>query len=565
MTTTTPDGIAIRAEQRRPSARLRFGIAFLVGIVLASVAGVGALYAYDQQYAGRVLPGVRLGALDLSGMDEPTAAQQIAATYASLGQGEVVVTDPDGQTTIPYAAFGRGPDVDAMVDEAMGIGRGGDPLARVVEDARTALHGAALQPKVTFDAEALAGLIVAAAAKLERAPVSASIAMNEDTAFVMTPGAAGRTSDPNQVVSDAVTQLSAIDAPAHIDLTLTSTPIEPDVSTVEAFNAKALAEHLTKAVSLTIDDKTQKIPQKTLRGWITFAPTAEGGYAPTIDTAGLEATIKKLAKKIDQKPVNASFRTRGSTITGVTKSQTGYKTDVAATTAKVEALLASRVAGAATQTIEPATKVTHPALTTAEAKAAWPKMRTISTWTTYFPLTIKNGFGTNIWLPTRLINGYVVAPHAEVRLLGRGRTGLPGSRLQAGRRDHRRPDTAARRARRWDLLVLDDPVQRRAPGRLPDGRPAEPLLLHRPLPAWPRRHGIQGRRLGPDDVVHQRHRLSAHHPRHQHPEWPERLRPVRHHQCPDPSPCLLQPADRQGCPAGHRHDATDAVTRRRDQ
>ncbi len=60
--------------------------------------------------------------------------------------------------------------------------------------------------------------------------------------------------------------------------------------------------------------------------------------------------------------------------------------------------------------IEPTLKVTKPALTTAEAQAARPKMKRISRWTTYFPLTIKNGFGANIWIPARLIDGYTVAP-----------------------------------------------------------------------------------------------------------------------------------------------------------
>ena len=56
--------------------------------------------------------------------------------------------------------------------------------------------------------------------------------------------------------------------------------------------------------------------------------------------------------------------------------------------------------------------MTQPALTTAEAKAARPKMRMISKWTTYFPISERNGFGANIWIPARLIDGYVVAPRA---------------------------------------------------------------------------------------------------------------------------------------------------------
>ena len=58
-------------------------------------------------------------------------------------------------------------------------------------------------------------------------------------------------------------------------------------------------------------------------------------------------------------------------------------------------------------------------------------MKKISQWTTYFPITEKNGFGANIWIPARLINGYVVAPRRDVRLLGRRRAGHPGQGLHA--------------------------------------------------------------------------------------------------------------------------------------
>jgi vancomycin resistance protein YoaR len=37
-------------------------------------------------------------------------------------------------------------------------------------------------------------------------------------------------------------------------------------------------------------------------------------------------------------------------------------------------------------------------------------MRRISRWTTYFPVSEKNGNGANIWIPARLIDGYVVGP-----------------------------------------------------------------------------------------------------------------------------------------------------------
>jgi vancomycin resistance protein YoaR len=76
------------------------------------------------------------------------------------------------------------------------------------------------------------------------------------------------------------------------------------------------------------------------------------------------------------------------------------------------------VAGGTTSTIQPSVTRVEPALTTAEAKAARPRMRKISQWTTYFPIGEKNGFGANIWIPARLIDGYVVAPRAKFDFWG---------------------------------------------------------------------------------------------------------------------------------------------------
>jgi vancomycin resistance protein YoaR len=186
--------------------------------------------------------------------------------------------------------------------------------------------------------------------------------------------------------------------------------VAPDITTAEASAAMTTAERLTAKITLTAETGSQDITMTRLRSWLTFGPTVDGGYAPAIDTFRLPDVLKRIAKKINQPPVNASFKTSGGRITGVTPSQTGYKMDIAATAKQVQALIATRLAGGAANSIEPKVTVTQPVLTTAEAKAAQPKMRMISRWTTYFPISERNGFGANIWIPARLINGYVVPP-----------------------------------------------------------------------------------------------------------------------------------------------------------
>ena len=72
-----------------------------------------------------------------------------------------------------------------------------------------------------------------------------------------------------------------------------------------------------------------------------------------------------------------------------------------------------KAAGLPGALIKPVLTITHPAFTTAEAKAAAPKMVEISRWTTPYQPSDRNGFGINIRLPTKKIDTYVVAPRAR--------------------------------------------------------------------------------------------------------------------------------------------------------
>jgi vancomycin resistance protein YoaR len=406
---TTTETLPATTE-RRPSARLRFGVTFLIGLIAALAVGAGALYAYDQQYVGRILPGVQVGGVDLAGMTPDAARAELAGAFGSLADGKIVITGPAGDEVITYAEIGRKLDADALVAEALAIGRSGSAVDRVVADARTAFRGVTLMPRVTFDTEALVKRIAAIADSSHVEPAEASVVADDKLAFHLVTGHAGRTIDPTETISTVALAVAALDAPAEVTASLPATTVEPTVSTAEAFNAKAEAERIAAKITLKLGERSVPIDTAKLRKLITFTTTADGDYQAVLDTAQVPTLLDGLAAKVDLKPINASFRTRGSKIVGVTASKNGYKLDVATTTSQIQALLTARIAGATTATLEPAVEATKPALTTAGAEAAIPKMRRISTWTTYFPITEKNGFGANIWIPALTIDGYVVAP-----------------------------------------------------------------------------------------------------------------------------------------------------------
>src|SRR5512134_3331618 len=174
MTAPAPDALVAPVALPRRRTWARFVAAFLIGLVAATGIGAGALYAFDRQFDGKVLPGVRVGGVDLSGLSPAEARDRLATSFASLGEGRAVLTGAGLEMAIDYEDIKRRPDLDAMIGEAMAVGRSGNAVERAILDARTALRGVDLEPRVAFDAARLARFVQTHAGRLYVEPTDAA-------------------------------------------------------------------------------------------------------------------------------------------------------------------------------------------------------------------------------------------------------------------------------------------------------------------------------------------------------------------------------------------------------
>ena len=127
-----------------------------------------------------------------------------------------------------------------------------------------------------------------------------------------------------------------------------------------------------------------------------------------------------------------------------------------------------------------------------------PDLVLLGSWTVEYVVGPGNGNGANIAIPLDRLDGRVIRPGRDVRVLAGDRRGVTPDRLSARRDHHRSSHRPGRRAGRWDLHRVDRAVQRRRPCRAPDHRADEPRRLPGEVPARPRCGGRQGRRLPPD-------------------------------------------------------------------
>ena len=179
---------------------------FVLGLVLIVALAGAALFAADASYEGRILPGVRVGSTDLSGMDRGQAAAALKSAYAGYGAGRLIVRTTAGDVTVPYADIARQAHVDEMVDAALATGRDGTALERAVGEVRLATGGRTVEPWLTIDEAALKAKVEAGLAGLARPPVDSTIVMGPKT-ITLTPAQTGRTFDGTAAVAAAIAAL----------------------------------------------------------------------------------------------------------------------------------------------------------------------------------------------------------------------------------------------------------------------------------------------------------------------------------------------------------------------
>jgi vancomycin resistance protein YoaR len=401
------------APRRLPVARLLFAV--IAGFVLAASVGSGALFAYQGRYSDRIYPGVRVAGLDVAGLDRDDAAALLGTALESYGAGSVVITAGTHTVELSDADLGRRVDIEGLLDEAFAVGRFADPVGNAADGVRTLVNGTDIAPRVTVDVAATALAVQAAASRIDQPPVNATARWTA-AGFSTTPAATGLGLAQPALVDEIARRLSDPAAPARIELTGTLVPLQPSVTDAAAATAVENATLMARDVTLADGKETWTIPGSTVRGWISFAATPDGRYVPVVAQDAAVPALTALAKTINRDPTDASFLMgRGNTVVGVVAGKDGRTLDVAGTSALVAQAVNARAADAAPAQPPPvsmALTTVAPKLTTAQAQLTAPLMKQISTWTTYYQPGPSNGYGANITIPTRTIDGYVLAPGA---------------------------------------------------------------------------------------------------------------------------------------------------------
>lgn len=394
----------------------RASFAFVLTLVAIVVFGASFAIGYARVHQGRVLPGVQVAGVSLAGLNRGQAETRLRQSLPSLSDGRLVVDIGGSRSSIAYAEFERGYDVGYMLDQAFGLGQGGNFVEQLQEQVRILLNGVVVQPAVAWDNEALVAQVATVAAAAQRDPVRATLA-RVDGRYVVTPSEEGLSVDVGRAVADAVAVVNNT-SPADTQVTVQTAVVPPTVTTAQAQAAADTAERVVATgVTMQGAELSTEITSDMLRGWVHLQEAGLGQWQLVIEREPVRQFVANYASQTDVPATNATFGFAGNDVQ-VIPSADGRAVDVEATTDGIMAMLEARAATDAGSTVANLALVTvPPTFTTEDARAIAGSVTKIGEWTTFFTPSELNGYGVNIQIPTNIIDGYVVEPGAVFNFL----------------------------------------------------------------------------------------------------------------------------------------------------
>ncbi len=369
-------------------------------LALALVYGVDLLVAGSDVPRNTVVAGVPIG-----GLSPAAAASALEEQLAPRVTAEHVLMADDVEAALSPATAGITLDVPGTVDAA------GDQPLNPWTRLTSLFTDHDVEPVITEDETALAAQVDRVAETVDRAPVDATITIEDTTPELVEP-VDGRTLDrPGSIAAIEEALASGGDPDIPIRLPVDTTPVRVDAD--EA--ARVLADTVTPALSAPVtvtgtgDDTSVEVPVDAIAAALTFTPGDDGTLGVALDPAQLQESLGDELGEFGAPAQDARFEVTGDAIR-VVPSVDGTGVDPAALAGTLLPVLREPAPREVTAQLGPV-----PAAFTTEQAQALGITEKVSSFSTNFTNTAS---GTNIRVVAEEVDGAVVKPGETFSLNG---------------------------------------------------------------------------------------------------------------------------------------------------
>ena len=203
--------------------------AIVCGLVLLIAGAVGA-YAWDNSKSGEIAEGVRVGNVDLGGLDEAEATALLKRELVKPLEKPVVVTYEGEDYTLHAEDLDVRADIDGMVAESLSVSREDALPSRIVRYVTGGEVDHKIDPEVAYSDTAVERFVQGVAAKINTEPQDASIEPST-TSLDPVPGKEGTLLKEDELRADIKRALESGNGSREVKASTET--VQPDVTTKE--------------------------------------------------------------------------------------------------------------------------------------------------------------------------------------------------------------------------------------------------------------------------------------------------------------------------------------------
>jgi vancomycin resistance protein YoaR len=330
---------------RQPSGStgtsLRVGIGLLAALVLVALLGAAAL---TTSYDGRILPGVRVLAVPVGGLEPEAARQRLAAEATTLGgqRAELSAGDRAWQPTL--AELGVALEPGQLTQAAYSVGRLGGPIERLLVIGGAPFGSVDLAP-AAVSRPRIAAWVDRAAGEVDRPARDARLEILPSGDVRLAPEQTGQRLDRAAATDELVAALDdwIVGLPSEgrrpIALALPTETVAPTILAADLQPARSEAERvLGRTATLRVDEFQRTLDRAALAALVTVG--SDGRVARLdVDAGRLGGLVAEVAAATDRAPQDARLAIMPDGKVDFTADQPGRRLNQASATEQLRAAI----------------------------------------------------------------------------------------------------------------------------------------------------------------------------------------------------------------------------------
>ncbi|MBI4319188.1 MAG: peptidoglycan binding domain-containing protein [Chloroflexi bacterium] len=296
------------------SAVLGVASVLVIVIVAVVVALAGVMVTYSVLYADKIYPGVSALDTDLGGRTEQVARATVLSRLEALANGRLAIRSTEQEWQVTLAEFGLSFDVDETIQRGYNLGREGNFVEQLGSRLVALSRGYSAEPAFVFDKGAQLARLEGIAKIIDRPAVNASLLVEPDGTFRMTPSQTGLKLDIPGSLERFSRSFSLF---STRELRLIVEDVPPAIKESDLVATRSSAQKMVAApLTLSAVGKSWKVSEKELLTMLTFVPSVEpeAKLSAKLDGSRLAKFLEKMAKEIDEAPRNAKIEVKGGKV-----------------------------------------------------------------------------------------------------------------------------------------------------------------------------------------------------------------------------------------------------------